>query len=508
MNVAWKTNLASGLKWDLVANLAGVAWPSLLQFAFVPLYLKKLGIDAFGLIGFYLMTQAVVSILDFGLSPTVNREMARYSVQPHKAAEARDLVRTVESGYWLIGFASGAIIIVASHAIATHWIKPGSVSAAEVQRAIRLIGVLVALQWPISFYQGGLMGLGHQVLCNGVNICFSTISSTGSLCVLYLISPTIHALFLWLVILTAMETTLIAALLWRNLPKSDRPSRFDKARLQSIRAFAAGMTGITLCSLLLMQSDKLIISKLFSLGTLGYYSLAGMFGSGLSMIVTSVFNTIFPRFSALAAVNEEELRNLYFRSTQLLAVLIFPLAAVMSVFSNQILQIWTRNAEIARNAGPIMTLLVIGSALNGLSNTPYALQLAYGWTSLPLRINIFIAAISVPGAWLLANHFGPLGAACVWPGLNVIYMVIAVPLTHRRLLKGEAVRWYAEAALPLVAILPIVFLGRVVVTNSMSMFSTVVTLMALLLFATGGAAFISPSIRPWLLNQLERAKMA
>src|SRR6202035_898825 len=96
----------------------------------------------FGLIGFYLMLQAIFQILDLGLSPTMNREMARYSVQPEKSAEARDLVRTLETSYWLIGVAIGAAIVVAAPVIATHWIKGGSLPTRDVQHTVILMGFL------------------------------------------------------------------------------------------------------------------------------------------------------------------------------------------------------------------------------------------------------------------------------------------------------------------------------------------------------------------------------
>src|ERR1700674_2796509 len=123
MNLRWKIKLTSGFKLDLAANFAGVGWSFLMQIVCIPLYLRFLGIEAYGLIGFYLMLQAILQVLDFGLSPTMNREMARYSVQPEKAAEARDLVRTLETGYWLIGIAIGAGMVAAAPVIATDWIK-------------------------------------------------------------------------------------------------------------------------------------------------------------------------------------------------------------------------------------------------------------------------------------------------------------------------------------------------------------------------------------------------
>ena len=508
MNLLQKIKLISGFKLDLAANFAGVGWTVLVQVVCVPLYLKFLGIEAYGLIGFYLMLQAIFQVLDFGLSPTMNREMARYSVAPEKAVEARDLVRTLEAGYWTIGIAIGAAILASAPVIATHWIKPGTIPAREVQHTVMLMGLLAMFQWPASLYQGGLMGLGRQVLNNGLGIFFSTLSSVGSVFILWRVSPTVQAFFLWLVAVNASKTIVLAVFLWKSLPATNRPSRFSFARVRGIGRFAAGMSGIGLCSLILTQSDKVIVSKLFSLKVFGYYSLAGMFGTGLSMIVISVFNTMFPRFSALAATDQGALKDLYYRCTQVMAVLILPLAAVLAVFSTEILQLWTRNAEVARNAGPIMALLVIGSAVNGLMTLPYALQLAYGWTSIGLRIAIFLVVISVPAVWLMGRYYGAVGAACVWPGLNGIYMLVGIPLTYRRLLKGGTWRWLGEVGLPLAPISLIVLLGKALVSDSMSPPAAICALSALLFCATGAAALVSPSIKLWLFNRVTRALIA
>src|SRR6266403_3735277 len=166
MNSPSRRKLASGFKLALLANFAGSGWSTLVQLICVPLYIKFLGIEAFGLIGFYLMFQAMLQILDLGVSPTVNREMARYSVQWDKADEARDLVRTLEVGYWLIGVAIGALVLAAAPVIAAHWIKASAISVRAVSHAVMIMGVLSIFQWPLSFYQGALMGLRRQVLFN------------------------------------------------------------------------------------------------------------------------------------------------------------------------------------------------------------------------------------------------------------------------------------------------------------------------------------------------------
>src|ERR1700751_6102411 len=114
MTASWSSAHSSGLKVNLAANLVGAAWAMLVQLVCIPLYIKFMGVEAYGLVGFYLMLQAMLQVLDLGLSPTMNREMARYSVQTEKTDEARDLVRTLEIGYWLIGLMIGLVFVTAS----------------------------------------------------------------------------------------------------------------------------------------------------------------------------------------------------------------------------------------------------------------------------------------------------------------------------------------------------------------------------------------------------------
>ncbi len=109
-----------------------------------------------------------------------------------------------------------------------------------------------------------------------------------------------------------------------------------------------------------------------------------------------------------------------------------------------------------------MAVLVAGTALNGVMNLPYALQLAYGWTTLGLWINAISVCFVVPAVWIMGREFGGIGAATAWLALNIGYVMIGIPLMHRRLLRGEMSRWYFADMLPaLVASVVVVLLWRV-----------------------------------------------
>jgi len=56
-----------------------------MSLAFVPLYIKYLGIEAYGLIGVFAILQAWLRLLDMGMKPAINREMARFTGGAHNA---------------------------------------------------------------------------------------------------------------------------------------------------------------------------------------------------------------------------------------------------------------------------------------------------------------------------------------------------------------------------------------------------------------------------------------
>lgn len=85
------------VKRNVVASHLGQGWTALMGLAFIPLYIKHLGIEAHGLIGVFAVLQAWLSLLDMGMMPTLSREMARFTGGGHGAASIRDLLRGVET---------------------------------------------------------------------------------------------------------------------------------------------------------------------------------------------------------------------------------------------------------------------------------------------------------------------------------------------------------------------------------------------------------------------------
>ena len=234
----------SRLKVNIVANFIGNGWAALVTLGCVPLYIHFMGIEAYGLVGFFSVLMGVFSLLDMGLSATLSREMARLSVLADKAQEMRDLVRTLEMVYWGVAALLAGVVILCASAITHHWVQAGTFHPNRSARH-RLMGLAIALQWPLNFYAGGLVGLQRQVLLNGFNIVMATIRGGGAVLILWLVSPTIQAFFGWQIVSSGLRVFLVALLLWRNLPPTGVRAGFKVYLFRSIWRFAAGITGIS-----------------------------------------------------------------------------------------------------------------------------------------------------------------------------------------------------------------------------------------------------------------------
>jgi len=369
----------------VAANFAASFWTGFMGIVFVPQYIRFMGIESYGLVGFFASFQALVGLLDFGLGATINRETARLSALGGHAEHLIGLASTVEIIYWSVsGLIGGAVILLAGP-IAEYWLNPDTLPRSLVKEAIVIMGFVVALRWPVSFYVGGLMGLQRQVGLAVVSASYATIRGLGALMVLWLIEPSVRAFFMFQIVAGGMETLTLALYWWRSVPRAGRRPLFDVNSLTGIWRFSLGMTGISVVALLLSQTDKIILSKVLSLEDFGYYSVAWAAAAVLYKIVGPIGAAFFPRLSQSVALQEDrELSQLYHKGSQAMAVFLIPVTSVLVVFSEEILFLWSGDTALSRNVAPVLSLLAIGTCLNGLMHMPYYAQLAHGWTSLTL----------------------------------------------------------------------------------------------------------------------------
>lgn len=492
------------LKTNIVANFTGSIWQGTIALVFIPFYIRFMGIESYGLVGIFATLQVMFGLLDIGLGSTLTREMARLSVLQRKEQEMRNLVRTLETFYWGIAIFVGITFVLLSPIIARHWIIPGQLSPKTIEQALLIMGFLIAFQMPIGFYSGGLMGLQKQVQLNVVNVSMSTLRGVGAVLILWLVSPTIQAFLLWQIAVSVLNFISLALFLWSSLPHCKNKTVFQRQLLKGVWRFTAGMSAITILATILTQLDKVILSKMLSLEMFGYYTLANVVAMSLGRLFTPVFYSIYPRLTQLVSIDDQEgLIQLYHKSCQFMSVLIMPIAIVITFFSYEIMLLWTQNSATAAKTYLLVSILICGTALNGLMNLPYALQLAFGWTRLSVLKNIIALILIVPLLIVLALHYGAIGVAYVWLILNIGYIFIEIPIMHRKILNEEKWRWYwHDVCLPFIACMSSAFLGRILFRGIESQFMILMYLMIVSILTFTITFFSLPVMRSILHDQL------
>lgn len=433
------------LRRNLIANYLGQAWVAIMGLAFIPLYINYLGMEAYGLIGLFALLQAWLSLLDMGMTPMLGREMARFTAGNHSAQSIRDLLRSVE--FITLGiavFIAGGIAFSANW-IASSWLQAESLQVDVVAQAFVVMGLVTAIRFVETIYRSSIIGLQRQVLFNVVNSAMATLRGLGAVGILVWVSTSIEAFFIWQGLISIATLMILVSVTYSNLPRAERAGRFSLEALRSVWKFAGGMVGITFLALLLMQVDKILLSKLLTLSEYGYYSLAAIVAGALFMVIAPTTQAFYPRFCELHARKDHaELIDSYHTAAQLVSVFAGSVAIVTILFAETFLRLWTQDPELAKRTSTLLRLLMLGNLLNGLMHIPYMTQLAHGWTSLAVRINILAVAVVIPAILWATPRYGAEGAAWIWVGLNASYVLIGVHFMFRRILCGEKWRWYIQ----------------------------------------------------------------
>jgi O-antigen/teichoic acid export membrane protein len=487
---------------NVAAGLASSVWTALVGLAVVPFYVRYLGHEGYGLIGFLATAQAVFQVLDLGLSTSINREIARES-EAGDLSGAPALLHTVAVIYWVMSGVIVLAMVAVSHFIATEWLSAEGLAVNDLGYSVMLIGLVIAARWPGQLYQGALMGAQRIVVSSALSVALVTLGSLGAVLVLAFVEPSITGFLLWQAGVGFGYTLAARAASWRVVGRQG--ARLDRGQLARIWRFSAGVTAITIAGMVVAQIDKLVLSKMLSLAEYGQYMIAFALAGSLYLISGPLFNASYPRFSGLVRSGDTaRLEQAYRLATRLLGTILFPVAMLFCVFPRDLIQAWTGDATLAASTAPLLPLLAIGTALHGVMFVPFALQLAYGATRLQLAISAVLLVVVVPLTLVLVLRHGAIGGALAWLTLHSLYLVVGIWLTHRVMLKGLGPKWIAlDVGVPLsITALVGVLAYSLSASGDMSVYARVACGAGWTLAASAFAFLASPGLRAAALQWL------
>ncbi|MCK9187982.1 oligosaccharide flippase family protein [Acidithiobacillus sp.] len=484
-------------KFNIIANFIGGGWTALMGLVFIPVYIKYLGIYSYGVIGIYGSLQIWFTLLDMGLSPTINREMSRFAAGAVSKKDIHDTLKTIEVIYVIMSIMIGVSVIAGSRWLATTWLKLGPLSTDTVTHSLMIVGYIIAIRWMSTIYKSAIQGLQNQVWLNIFTSIMATIRSVGSALLLAFFFRSLELFFAFQAISYTIEMFVLYFRIHSYLPPLTNKAEIRLGLLRSAKGFIAGIGVIGIMSTILTQLDKLLLSRMVTLADFGYYALASSVAGALYILVGPISNVAYPRFTALVTMGDEKtLAQEYHHFVQLLSIALMPASLILVLFSRTILMLWTGSTQLASIVGPILEILAIGNLFNGLTHVPYMAQLAFGWYRLKLAFLLIATAVAVPALFVFIPKYGIQAAAWTWLCVNLSMLLIEVPIMHSRIFQNELKQWaLVDTCLPLTIAFLVVYLGRQIYVHKFIPINSVATslfMFTLLILSTLGTALVTP----------------
>jgi len=421
------------LKRTVLMSYVGQVYVALIALAAMPLYLRYLGAEAFGLVGFYVMLQAWSQLLDMGLTPALSRELSRYRAGDLTVADAWALARTLEWLFGVVAVLFAMLVFFARDWVALGWLNPDRLPPDEVALSIAIMGLMVGMRWLVGLYRGGLIGLEEQVRVQAAAMLIATLKALGVLLALSHIEASVRVFFLYQGAVAIAELLLFMAMFYKAMPRPGAGMRPRWGALREVGHFAGGMAFLSGMWIVIMQVDKLVLSRTLSLADYGYFSLAVTVASGVMLLSAPLHQAVQPRFAVLAIQGQKiELMRLYRIVTQFTVALMCALTGTMALFAEPLLLAWTGDAEAAHRAGPILFWYALGNGIAGLLAVPFLLQYAYGKLRLHIIANAIFSLFWLPAVIYTASAYGAVGTGMAWLLGNLVFLLIWPMRVHAR----------------------------------------------------------------------------
>jgi O-antigen/teichoic acid export membrane protein len=415
----------SRLSKNIIYNLFGQVLMLLLGFVSIKYIFGRLGEDALGIIYFTAMVNSLLrAALEMGICSTTVRE-----VSAHLDSEPdyiHDLIRTGSFFYWGAYALLGVAIYFLAPILVEKWINLKTMDTATAIYVLRFLGIASLVALPQSFYNSVFSGLQRMEFNNLIDVAAGCLRQFGTILILALGANLFHVVY-WFTACYSFSIFAYLTVSARFFPVRALIPGYSSIVIKRNISFASIMTLQTIIGTIIMQVDKVIISKLMPVGMIGYYSVAyGSVSKGL-LITGSITQAAYPSFSALFGAGETKSLMAQYRKLQdLICFVTVPIFAIIP-FALLPLFSYILNHEVAQMLLLPTTLLCLGFYLNSTLRLPHRLAVAVGKPEIAVKTNSCALFTVTPATIPLIYFLGLTGAGLSWVLYNIFNYTYAIP---------------------------------------------------------------------------------
>lgn len=444
-------HLTSGrlLAKNTIWNLLGSGAPMIVAVFCIPILIRGLGTDRFGVLTLAWALIGYASLFDLGLG----RALTQLVAQKLGAGEEREIPRLAWTSLLLmllLGFVGTAAVFVISPWLIGRGLNVPAALRGETLQSFRLLG----LSLPFVITAAGLRGLleAHQRfgLINALRIPMGVFTFAGPLLVLPFSKSAVP-------VVAALVAGRIAAwgahllLCLRVLPGLGRSIAWERSAVGPLLRFGGWMTASNVISPLMATLDRFVIGALVSMAAVAYYATSYEVVTKFLVLPGALMGVMFPAFSASFALDGERTSLLFVRCVKSLFLVLFPIMLCTVALAQDGLKLWL-GPQFAQHGFRVLQILAVGVFINSLAYVPFAFLQGVGRPDLTAKLHLLELPVYLAALIWLTKQYGIEGAAIAWTARAIVEAFLAFVLVKRCLPGKNPIR-LRSALLPGLALL-------------------------------------------------------
>ncbi len=390
---------------NTLANVGGAVIPLAITILTVPVYLRLIGEERYGVLVVIWLLLGYFGFFDLGLGRATAQRMTRLSDDDKRSHLLwTSLVLTLV--FWLLGC---SVLWLSSEWMLVHVITIGDALRKETLTAIPWLLLALLLLLLTSVMRGALQGRERFVAINSVSVLGDTLNQLLPLLVAWFGYTSMGAL-----LPATLGGQLIASVLLfvqckKYVPISNHP-KIDYTQVKPLLSYGGWSCVLSMTGPLLVVLDRLVIGSISGAKAVAYYTVPYNLASKLMIFPGSFAGSLFPR---LAALPSNESRILADQATRSLIAFMTPVVIAVTGVVHPFLILWLGSDFAQRGVG-VSELILLGVWVNSLV-IPHNVRLQ---AEAKLKRVFVIYLIELPiyflMLWAGLKYFGLIGAAAAW----------------------------------------------------------------------------------------------
>ena len=402
-----RTLNAVHLRW----NLAGAVLPALASLAAIPVVVRWLGPERFGLLAYCWLLVAYFSVFDLGLARALTR-LASESLPNQGMRDLPGLLATSMSLMWSFALLGSTIVALLSPYAVDHWLRVPAHLRDEAIWSFWLTSVGLPFLIAAGGWRAILEALGRFDLSNKVQIPLTILGTAAPIAALLFIDSLV-AVSALLSVVRVVGWIVLRGIVLKVAPDLRCGAPNHVRWFRPLISFGGWATISNVVGPVMVYVDRLIIGGVISLAAVTYYVTSYELVTRAWALAGAVIGVLFPLLSSLLCVDNKLARNAYRRALVGVYVLTLAPLAVLSLFAPEVLSFWL-GVEFSASATDALRILAVGVLFNCLAQVSFTVLQAAGRTGLIAAIHVVEISPYVLMLLWLAEKFGISGVASAW----------------------------------------------------------------------------------------------